>query len=87
MSDLAGGFSLRSMTALYGGMFQHLGPNAASYNFNGTNYNDMSYPLPDGVTDPTLNPLWVLLNASIGANNDGQNVPTTVTITPPNQPA
>src|SRR5277367_4864950 len=38
-SDLSGGFSLRSMTDTYGGLLQKLGPNAATHNYDGTNFN------------------------------------------------
>jgi hypothetical protein len=63
--DLAGGFSLRSTDNKYG-IFGQLSHNANTY----PQYPGLTpgwFPLTPGELDPAKNPLWALLNASLGA--------------------
>ena len=55
-----GGFSLKYADATYG-IFTHLGPQSSFWG-----YNQNMKPLKDNDTTPANNPMWAILNASLG---------------------
>jgi len=65
-SDLSGGFSLLHTQDQFG-LYGHLGPHASDYTIdnNNTKLNSAQQPLNAMSNDPLLNPLFVMLKASL----------------------